>query len=92
MFELTGYENDELEIYNKKDGLLDKYTYFYSMLLDAAKRNKNHIKRFMKSIEESYVCDLLHAKDDVKIVNRTIVNGSKNIVISEAKYITDRKR
>lgn len=29
-------------------------------------------------------------KDDVKIINRKIVNGSKNIVISEVEYITDR--
>ena len=29
-------------------------------------------------------------KDDVKIINRQIANSSKNIVISEVKYIMDR--
>ena len=144
-FKLAGFKDEELEKYSKIDGLLDVHTYFYSMLLDAAKGNKSRIERFMKSIEESYVCDLLHSmddigyitstspctvvrkygdfkaemlfpvsakyclkftaktlvqgrkgqyfeqsKDDVKMVNRKIVDGSKNIVISEVEYITDR--
>ena len=145
IFKLAGYEEGELEEYSRMDGLLDVHTYFYNMLLDAAKGNKSRIERFMKSIEESYVCDLLHSKDDidyitttspctdvtkygnfkaemlfpvsakyclrftakalvqgrkgqyfeqtkddVKIINRKIVNGSKNIVISEVEYITDQ--
>ena len=145
IFKLAGYEDDELEKYSKKDGLLDVHTYFYTMLLDAAKGNKSRIERFMKAIEEGYVCDLLHSqdgigyitstspcidvikygefkaemlfpvsskyclkftakalvqgrsgqyfeqtKDDVKIINRQIANSSKNIVISEVKYIMDR--
>ena len=37
IFKLAGYEDDELEKYSKKDGLLDVHTYFYTMLLDAAR-------------------------------------------------------
>lgn len=145
IFKLVGYEEGELEEYSKRDGLLDVHTYFYAMLLDAARGNKSRIEKFMKNIEDSYVCDLLHSKDDVgyitstspctdvtkygdfkaemlfpvsakyclrftakalvqgrkgqyfeqtkddvKMINRKIAKGSKNIVISEAKYITDR--
>lgn len=144
-FKLLRYTDEELQEYSKMDGLLDSYTYFYAMLLDAARGNKEHIEGFMQTIEETYVCDLLHSnddigyitstspcttvkkcgdfkaeillpvsvkyclrfaskslikrtegqyfeqsKDEVKIVNRQIVNGSRNIVISEVEYISDR--
>lgn len=142
---LSGYEDDELDEDRKNDGVLDVYTYFYGILLDAARGKKEKILKYMKSIEESYVLDLLHSKGDigyitstspctevakcgdfktemlfpisyrccikftakalvggrsgryfeqekeeVKIINRKIIKGAPDIVISEAEYIIDR--
>jgi hypothetical protein len=50
---------------------LSSKSYFYGALIDAAKGNKKRLLNHMKQIEDNYVIDLLHSKEEGSYITST---------------------
>ena len=70
VFSSMGFENPELEEM-KEDGLLAPESFFYGTLLDAARGEKQRLQKYIDSIEQNYVMDLLKAEDGVSFITST---------------------
>lgn len=70
MFSSVGYEDSELNKM-KKEGLLASESYFYGILLDAARGNKKRLQVSMNLIKQNYVIDLLKAEEKISFITST---------------------
>ena len=70
VFSSMGFENPELEEM-KEDGLLASESFFYGTLLDVARGEKQRLQKYIDSIEQNYVMDLLKAEDGVSFITST---------------------
>ena len=71
VFSSMGFENSELEEM-KEDGLLASESFFYGTLLDVARGEKQRLQKYIDSIEQNYVMDLLKAEDGVSFITSTL--------------------
>lgn len=65
-----GFEDSELDEM-KEDGILDEKSYFYGILLDFAKGNKQRLQKYIDPIKDNYVIDLLKSKDGISFITST---------------------
>lgn len=70
IFSSMGFENPELEEM-KEDGVLASESFFYGMLLDVARGEKQRLQKKMDSIEQEYVMDLLKAEAGISFITST---------------------
>lgn len=70
IFISMNFEESDINSF-KEDGLLSFKSYFYGMLLDAARGDNRLLQECMDSIEDSYIIDLLKAEPGISFITST---------------------